>query len=82
MFVRYFLDYLSALHLAITGRFGNALKIFKARRDYKKMRRAYAEIRKKNIRQTTNPEIAEIYPKSMIFRYYLKQKTTYKLLEL
>lgn len=77
MFARYFLDYLSTLHLAITGRFGNALKVFKARRDYKKMRKNYTEIRQKNIRQTTNPEIAEIYPKSMIFQYYFKGEKTY-----
>jgi len=82
MFARYFLDYLSALHLAVTGRFANALKIFKARRDYKKMRRQYAEIRQENIRQTTNREIAEIYPKSMIFQYYLKGGKTYNLLDL
>ena len=82
MFVRYFLDYLSAFHLMATGRFGNAFNVFKARHDYKKMRPKYADERKKNIRHTVKTEIAEIYQKSLIFQYYLKGKNTYnKLME-
>ena len=80
MFIRFFLDYLSAFHFLLTGRFRNAFQVFKARRDYKKMRQKYVAERKENERQAVNPKIAEIYPKSLLFQYYLKRKNTYRKL--
>lgn len=80
MFVRYFLDYLSAFHFVLTGRFRNAFNVFKARHDYKKMRPKYEDKRKENIQHTINAKILEIYSKNIIFQYYFRGKNTYKKL--
>ena len=80
MFVRYFLDYLSAFHLILTGHFNNAFEIFRARHDYKKMRLEYIDTRRTSRQHITNRKIAEIYSKSIIFQYYFKRKKTYNKL--
>jgi GT2 family glycosyltransferase len=76
MFVRFFLDYLASFHLMLGGKLANAFKVFKARRDYKKMRCNYLEIRK----NAASSEISEVYPKSIIFQYYLRGKKRYSCL--
>jgi GT2 family glycosyltransferase len=72
MFVRFFLDYLASFHLILGGKFANARQIFKARRDYKKMRDNYYYIDRKENKKLA--EIPEIYPKSIIFEYYFRGK--------
>ncbi len=82
MFIRYFLDYISALHFLLKGRFGNFSQVFKARRDYKKMRPKYKAKRKQNLTLAKSSEIPQIYFKSLIFQYYFKGKKNYqKLME-
>lgn len=80
MLLRYFLDYLSAFHLLLTGRFSNAVMVFKARHDYKRMRSAYAAVRQANLQQTINFPIREIMPRSLVLRYYLCGENTYNKL--
>ena len=77
---RYVLDYLSALHLLLTGRFRNAAMVFKARHDYKRLRPKYASKRHENMQQAVVRSIPEVYPHSLILRYYLRGAKTFRKL--
>ncbi|NDV45636.1 glycosyltransferase family 2 protein [Paludibacter sp. 221] len=80
MFIRYFFDYLAALHLFLTGRIANAFKIFVARRHYKKLRGKYDDKRRENIQHSAVLNIPEILPRSIVLQYYFKGKNTYNKL--
>ena len=80
MFLRYFFDYAAALQMLATGQMKNFKMVFKARRDYKKMRPEYVEKRKENLKKTTKVVIPEILQKSIVVEYFLKGNKTYKLL--
>ena len=77
---RYVFDYLSALHLLLTGRFRNAAMVFKARHDYKRLRPKYASKRHENMQQAVVRSIPEVFPRSLILRYYLHGANTFRKL--
>jgi len=80
MFSRFIFDYVAAFQLFITGKPKNALIIFKARRDYKKMRPDFVEKRNQNMLLSTTDSITDIYQNSIVLDYYLKGKKTYNSL--
>jgi len=80
MFWRFFFDYSAAFQLFITGKPKNALSVFKARRDYKKMQPFFENKRNNNILLAINNCKLDILQKSIVFEYYLKAKRTYKAL--
>ncbi len=77
MFARFFLDYIAALQLLVTGKPANALSVFKARMDYHKMKKNFGRKRDENILYSTNTEIAEIFSESLILNYYFKNRKTF-----
>ena len=77
---RYVLDYLSALHLLLTGRFRNVAMVFKARHDYKRLRPKYASKRHENMQLAVVRSIPEVFPRSLILRYYLHGANTFRKL--
>ncbi len=77
MLARFFLDYIAALQLLITGKPANALSVLKARLDYHKMKKNFGQKRDENILYSTNTEIAEIFQGSLILNYYLKNRKTF-----
>jgi len=81
MFWRRFFDYSAAFQFILTGKFKNAKSVFRARNDYKKMLPDFMEKRNENILYSTNLNIAEIYPDSIVFKYYLHNKKTYNSLK-
>lgn len=80
MFWRFFLDYAAAFQLFITGKPKNALSVFKARKDYKKMRPRFDNKRKENILLSKNDNKSDILQKSVVLEYYLNGKRTYNAL--
>jgi len=80
MFSRFIFDYAAALQLFITGKPKNAMIIFKARRDYKKMRPDFVEKRNQNMKLSTTDTKSDIYQKSIVLDYFLKGKKTYNSL--
>ena len=80
MFSRFLFDYTAAFQLFITGKPKNALIIFKARRDYKKMRPNFVEKRNQNRILSTTDATTDIYKKSIVLDYFLRGKKTYKSL--
>jgi GT2 family glycosyltransferase len=75
--VRCLLDYMAALQFAASGKLQNAKSILKARRDYKQMRRNFIEKRKENLKNTTSGAYSQLFPKSIVFQYYLRKKKYY-----
>ncbi len=80
MFARYFLDYLSALHMLLTARFRCAVMVFKARRHYKRLRPDYLPKRKENMRRAEVSTIREMLPRPLLLSYYLRRQKTYSSL--
>ena len=77
---RFWIDYLAALQLAITGKPANALAVLKARRDYNATKHQFAAKRNENLRYATFTNCEQMYKKSMLLAYFLKNKRTYKAL--
>lgn len=73
-FIRFFLDYLAAFQLFVTGKPKNAQAVFKARRDFSKMLPAFKIKRKENLEKTIQTNIPEITSKSIILNYYFLGK--------
>lgn len=80
LFMRFFFDYAAALQMLVTRQFKNFSMVFKARRDYKKMRPDCMDNRKENLLHTTIYTIPEVYQKSTVIQYFLKGKKTFALL--
>jgi len=80
MFSRFLFDYAAAFQLFITGKPKNALSVFKARRDYKKMQPDFKEKRNQNMLLSKTDITTDIYLNSIVLDYYLKGKKTYNSL--
>jgi GT2 family glycosyltransferase len=78
LFLRFFMDYLAAFQLFVTGKPQNAKAVFKARVDYRKMLPSFKSKREENLRKTTQTHIPEIAKKSVILNYYLLGRKTFK----
>lgn len=72
--VRFFLDYIAAFQLLITGKPENAWAVFKARRDFSKMLSDFKTKRQQNLEKTILTDIPEITSKSIILNYYFLGK--------
>lgn len=76
LFVRFFLDYVAALQMLLSGKWLNSKAVFQARREFCKMRRMYNKTRISNIRSSISNYPPIISKRSIIFDYYLFGKRT------
>lgn len=72
--IRFFLDYVAAVQMLLTGNRLNAKAVWNARRDFWKMRMAYKNKRFDNLRAAKAPTINTISKRSIIFDYYVRGK--------
>jgi GT2 family glycosyltransferase len=74
MRVRFFLDYLSALHCLCRGQWANARAICQARRDFRRMKASYRTVRNENrtLRRSEMPDT--LLWRNLIKEYYLNGK--------
>jgi GT2 family glycosyltransferase len=77
MFVRFFWDYLSAVHFLLQGQFSNVRAIWKARRDFYRLKAQYQTIREKNLSLGRTDLPDTMLRKSIIWEYYFKNKKTF-----
>ena len=77
MLWRFFFDYSAAFQLLISGKPHNAMSVFTARTDFKRMRPSFQEKRKENILYSITTNQNDIFQKSVVFEYYLKGKKTF-----
>ena len=78
MLLRFFFDYLAALHLLLKGHPGNALSVLKARLDFNRQKNNYQMIRKDNLEKTLNELPSGILNQSILWKYYIKNQKEYK----
>jgi len=69
-FIRFFLDIFAALNLFLQGKKENAKQVFKARSDFKKMRKEFYSDRKKNLSLTQNPYPIGMFKGLILWKYY------------
>ena len=74
LLIRFFLDYAASLNDLVHGRFGNAFAIVKARIAFLGSIPKYIHKRRKNLRETTVPELRTIYDRSIVIEHYFHQK--------
>lgn len=78
MFVRFFLDYLAALHFLLKLAPKNAFSVIKARFDFRRKKKRYKKIRKENLEKTVI-ELPDklIMKRSLLWNYYIGNKKRY-----
>jgi GT2 family glycosyltransferase len=74
MFIRYWLDMSASLHFFISGHKKNASAILRARKEFKKLKKEYLNIREENISKTKVKDIPEILKRSILFSFYIRGK--------
>lgn len=72
--VRWFLDYLAAIHLVLQGKMANAKAVIKAYNEFKQIKSFYDDARCENLKKTKRDTIATIYDKSILAGFYFKGK--------
>ena len=77
---RSFFDYIAAFQLFITIKPKNALSVFKARKDFRKMQPDFELKRKENMHLKTADNQLDIFHESIVLDYYLKNKKTFNSL--
>lgn len=78
--IRIVLDYLAALQMFVSRKKRNAQSILQAHKEFKKIKVAYEVVREDNLKKQTQKKISTIYPKSILFEYYLKGKKKFSQL--
>ena len=71
LLIRFFLDYIAAIQMLLTGKRLNASAVIKARCDFFKLRRIYKDKRSNIIRNTKTTSTIPISQRSIIFDYYV-----------
>ncbi len=74
LFLRFFLDYLSALVLVFSGKKENAKSVYKARRDFKKQIKNYRLKRKENLEKASSESPVGLINKSVVYAFYVQNK--------
>jgi GT2 family glycosyltransferase len=76
-FVRFFLDYLAAVKMFLTGEFPNGKAVFKARIDFWKMRQKMHPKRIENMSKMQKKNLEQVYRRSLVFSYFFCKKNNY-----
>jgi GT2 family glycosyltransferase len=80
MCARAVLDYVAALKFLLTGAWGDFKAVLAARREYRRMRGGYKNVREQNIAAAVTTEIKERSRFSLLWQYYLKGKKRFSQL--
>ncbi len=75
--IRFILDYVAAIQMMATGNFKNAKAVHKAHADFYKMKRNFKKARKENLEKQTLQHINSVFPKSILWQFYIKGHKTF-----
>ncbi|MFC4666542.1 glycosyltransferase family 2 protein [Falsiporphyromonas endometrii] len=81
MRMRFVLDMISMVQFALTGKVAHAKAVYKARKDFKRMKSDFAVDREENLRRTVNTSPQGIRTYSIVWRYFVGRKKTFSELE-
>lgn len=77
MRVRACLDYVAAVQFLLKGQGDNAKAVLKARGDYHRMKKEFAEARRINIQAATANDIPECSKQLLLWQFYAKGRKTF-----
>lgn len=77
LFVRGLLDYVAAAMFLLKGEWGSTKAVFRARREFRRLRGEFRVSRDENLRQAVSMDVAERTRFSILWRYHLKGQKTY-----
>lgn len=81
LLLRYFLDYLAALQMLLSGHRRDALAVVRARFEYQHICHEFDEKRKANLKAATVKRIPEMFRGSLLWNYYAKRIKNFSLLK-
>ncbi len=77
MFQRSLLDVMAAFFFLLKGETGSFKAVFRARREFRRLKKQWAPVREQVQRQALKADIPEIYPGISIFSFYFKGWKTF-----
>lgn len=81
MRVRRVLDYVAAVKFLLSGSFGEFKAVFIARRDYKRMRKEYIDVRNENIAKSVTQSPAGRSDILLLWHYYARRRNSFNKLK-
>ena len=72
MCLRYWLDRIALTKFFLTGHPTNAKAVLRARKEFMQLQKEYAPVREENLSKTVVASIPEMFPKSLIFNFYVR----------
>ena len=80
LFVRALLDYVAAAMFLVKGEWGSTKAVFRARREFRKLKREFRASREENLRKAVSMDIPERTPFSILWKYYARGCKTFDIL--
>lgn len=80
MRIRVVLDYLAALEFTLTGKLSSAKAVFKAHKEFDRIKSNYWASRTENLSKATCLNVKTIYSKSILIDFYLKRRKIFSKL--
>lgn len=80
MTARFFMDYLAAAVFLLKGETGNFKAVLAARKEFGKLKGAYEEKRKENLRNAVGGRVCEIYRRSIVLDFNVGGKDRFSML--
>lgn len=80
MFIRGILDYIAAFTFLLKGQVASAKAVYRARCEYKRLKKNFTSDRETNMKKTTLSYIPERIKESILVAYYLKRQKKYSQL--
>ena len=77
LFVRGLLDYVAATMFLLKGEWGSTKAVFRARREYRKLKREFRASREENLRKAVSMDIPEHTRFSILWKYYARGCKTF-----
>lgn len=77
MRIRFWLDALASVQFLLTGKWGSFLSVWRARRDFFRMRPQFAADRERNLREAVLSPVPEQTDVSILWQYYARGRKTF-----
>ena len=74
---RTWLDMTAMMQMLLTGKPKDAAAVWRARRDFHRMKPDFETCRKENLRQTVTTDIPEMMKGSVLWQFYVKRHKTF-----
>lgn len=79
--VRLILDYVAALQMLLKNKKSNAKAVIAAHKEFIKLKNGYDISKAENLKKQTEMSVNTIYPKSILYRYYIKKQKLFSELD-